>query len=68
MEKKAAEIKAAEQKTPDPAEYDGIYSATLPNGGTISFFCRKTGPAQADVMQKVRGIAADALKRARGRW
>ena len=62
------EKKAAEQKTPDPAEYTGIYSATLPSGRTISFFCRKAGPTRTDVMQKVRGIATDALKRAPGRW
>ena len=68
MEKNAAEKKTMEIKTPDPAEYDGIYSATLPSGKTISFFCRKAGPTQADVMQKVRGIAADALRRALGRW
>jgi|GEM_PF-5267333 len=58
-----------EQRSPNPEKYEEyieINREILPNGKTITFYCRKEGPSLDEVMAKVYHIAADSLRRKMG--
>ena len=48
------------------AQYVAVRRATLPGGAAIVFYRRKDGPTREDVLEQVREIAADALRRKLG--